>query len=52
MTEVVYKFNIISGLTDVWDDINFYDRKEIKFHSTQKPIDLMDRIVLSSSISW
>jgi len=47
--DVVYKFNIISGLTDVWDDINFYDRKEPKFHSTQKPIDLMDRIILSSS---
>ncbi len=47
--EVVYKFNIIPGLTDVWNDINFYDRKEVKFHSTQKPIDLMDRIILSSS---
>lgn len=47
--DVVYKFNIIPGLTDVWDDINFYNRKEVKFHSTQKPIDLMDRIILSSS---
>lgn len=47
--ELVYKFNIISGLTDVWDDIDFYDRKEVKFHSTQKPIPLMDRIILSSS---
>ena len=24
--DVVYKFNIQMGLTDVWDDINFYDR--------------------------
>lgn len=47
--DVVYKFNIIPGLTDVWDDINFYNRKEVKFHSTQKPIPLMDRIILSSS---
>jgi DNA modification methylase len=47
--DLVYKFNIISGLTDVWDDIDFYDRKEVKFHSTQKPIPLMDRIILSSS---
>lgn len=47
--DLVYKFNIIPGLTDVWDDINFYNRNEVKFHSTQKPIELMDRIILSSS---
>jgi DNA modification methylase len=47
--DLVYKFNIIPGLTDVWDDINFYNRKEVKFHSTQKPVELMDRIILSSS---
>jgi site-specific DNA-methyltransferase (adenine-specific) len=33
----------------VWDDINFYDRKVEKFHSTQKPIPLMERLVLTSS---
>jgi DNA modification methylase len=46
--DVVYKFNIQPGLTDVWSDINFYDRKEgKKFHSTQKPIPLMERLVRS-----
>ena len=35
--DVVYKFNIQMGLTDVWDDINFYDRSLKKIHSTQKP---------------
>ena len=24
--DYVYKFNIETGVTDVWDDINFYDR--------------------------
>lgn len=47
--DIVYKFNIQTGLTDVWDDINFYDRKEKKFHSTQKPIDLMSRLVKCST---
>ena len=47
--DVVYSFNIIKGLTDVWDDINFYDRSVKKIHSTQKPLALIDRLVLSSS---
>lgn len=47
--DLVYTFNIQSGLTDVWDDINFYDRKVKKFHSTQKPISLMERLILTSS---
>ena len=47
--DMVYSFNIIKGLTDVWDDINFYDRKVKKIHSTQKPLSLIDRIVLASS---
>jgi DNA modification methylase len=47
--ELVYTFNLQRGLTDVWDDINFYDRKVEKFHSTQKPIPLMERLVLTSS---
>lgn len=29
--ELVYTFNLQRGLTDVWDDINFYDRKVEKF---------------------
>ena len=42
-------FNIIKGLTDVWNDIYFYDRKVKKIHSTQKPLPLIDRLVLASS---
>jgi len=49
--ELVYTFNLPRGLTDVWDDINFYDRKVEKFHNTQKPISLMERLVLTSSNS-
>ena len=47
--DLVYTFNIQTGLTDVWDDINFYDRKVQKFHSTQKPIPLIERIIKTSS---
>lgn len=47
--DLVYKFNIQTGLTDVWNDINFYDRKVKKFHSTQKPIPLMERLIKASS---
>lgn len=47
--DVVYTFNLQKGLTDVWDDINFYDRKVEKFHSTQKPIPLMERLIKTSS---
>ncbi len=46
---VVYKFNIQMGLTDVWNDIDFYDRSVNKIHSTQKPLSLIDRLVLTSS---
>jgi adenine-specific DNA-methyltransferase len=47
--DTVYKFNLQTGLTDVWDDINFYDRSEKKFHSTQKPVPLMERLVKCST---
>lgn len=47
--DLVYSFNLPTGLTDVWDDINFYDRKVTKIHSTQKPVALMERLVLASS---
>ena len=47
--DLVYTFNIQTGLTDVWNDINFYDRNEVKFHSTQKPIPLIERIIKTSS---
>jgi DNA modification methylase len=47
--DVVFKFNLPMGLTDVWDDINFYIPKEEKLHPTQKPDMLMDRLVECSS---
>ena len=47
--DLVYTFNIQTGLTDVWNDINFYDRKVEKFHNTQKPIPLIERIIKTSS---
>lgn len=46
--DLVYKFNLQSGLTDVWTDINFY-HKDKKIHSTQKPLSLMQRIIETSS---
>ena len=35
------------GLTDVWTDIDFY--KEKRYHPTQKPLKLINRLVLASS---
>ncbi|MBQ6065055.1 MAG: site-specific DNA-methyltransferase [Prevotella sp.] len=35
------------GLTDVWDDIDFYSEK--RYHPTQKPIKLITRLILASS---
>jgi DNA modification methylase len=40
-------FNTEMGITDVWDDINFYEEKRI--HPTQKPLKLINRIVKASS---
>ena len=40
-------FNAIMGVTDVWRDIDFY--KEERFHPTQKPIKLIERLILASS---
>lgn len=45
--KIAQTFNIIPGFTDVWRDIDFYEEK--KFHPTQKPAKLIDRLVLSSS---
>lgn len=36
------------GLTDVWDDINFYEEKN-RIHPTQKPQKLLARLLLASS---
>ena len=47
--DYVYKFNIESKLTDVWSDINFYDKKYKKYHPTQKPYKLIERLINASS---
>jgi DNA modification methylase len=47
--DMVYKFNMQFGLTDVWDDINFFFKKGTKFHPTQKPDQLVQRIIETSS---
>ena len=41
-------FNIEMGITDVWSDINFYQEK--RYHPTQKPVKLLERIIKASSI--
>lgn len=35
------------GITDVWDDIDFYEEK--RFHPTQKPLSLIKRLIIASS---
>lgn len=40
-------FNIEMGITDVWGDIDFYEEK--RYHPTQKPVKLMERIIKASS---
>lgn len=41
-------YNVQMGITDVWNDINFYSEKP-RIHPTQKPITLIERIILASS---
>lgn len=40
-------YNPIMGLTDVWDDLSFYEKNRI--HPTQKPYKLIERLILASS---
>jgi adenine-specific DNA-methyltransferase len=47
--DYVYKFNIETKLTDVWNDINFYDKTYKKYHPTQKPYKLIERLIKASS---
>lgn len=47
--DVVYTFNLPMGVTDVFDDINFYLPKEEKIHPTEKPIKLINRLIESCS---
>lgn len=44
---IAITFNAQMGYTDVWADIDFYEEKRI--HPTQKPLKLIDRLVLASS---
>lgn len=46
-SEVNFIFNAQMGFTDVWDDIDFY--KEKRYHTTQKPVQLIERLVKASS---
>ena len=46
-TKIAQTYNPIMGITDVWNDINFY--KEKRFHPTQKPLELIDRLITASS---
>lgn len=43
--ELVYTFQVPQGVTDVWNDISFYNRSEKKIHPTQKPTELIQRII-------
>lgn len=40
-------YNPQMGLTDVWTDIDFYS--EDRFHPTQKPIKVIERLIIASS---
>ena len=46
-SKISQTFNAQMGLTDVWNDIDFY--KEKRKHTTQKPLDLSERLILASS---
>jgi DNA modification methylase len=46
-SEVNFTFNTQMGFSDVWTDIDFY--KEDRNHPTQKPLKLMERLVIASS---
>ena len=45
--KIAQTYNPIMRLTDVWDDIDFY--KEKRYHPTQKPKELIKRLVEVSS---
>lgn len=44
---VAQTFNPIMGVTDVWNDIDFYE--EQRYHPTQKPVKLIQRLIQASS---
>ena len=44
---VAQTFNPELGITDVWNDIDFYEER--RYHPTQKPLKLINRLVRASS---
>lgn len=44
---VAQTYNAEMGVTDVWEDIDFY--KENRYHPTQKPLKLINRLINASS---
>ena len=45
--KIAQTFNPEMGITDVWDDIDFYGEK--RYHPTQKPLKLIERLINASS---
>ena len=45
--KIAQTFNPEMGITDVWDDIDFYGEK--RYHPTQKPMKLIERLIKASS---
>ena len=45
--KIAQTFNPETGLTDVWNDIDFYCEK--RYHPTQKPLKLIERLINASS---
>jgi len=46
-SEVGQTFNTEMGVTDVWNDIDFYSEKRV--HRTQKPVKLIKRLISAST---
>ena len=46
-SKISQTYNAQLGITDVWDDIDFYN--ENRCHPTQKPQKAIERLVLASS---
>ena len=46
-SKISQTFNAQMGITDVWDDINFYSEK--RYHPTQKPQKLLERLIIAST---
>lgn len=48
LNQISQTYHAQMGLTDVWDDVNFYEEKD-RIHPTQKPQKLLARLILASS---